>query len=61
MGNKTIPDSAEPRLESVYPPFVAGMDLPHQDVVDSYDPQPDYVLDKICGWSGWYRQNTRGQ
>ena len=38
MGDKTIPDSAEPRLESLYPPFVAGIDLPHQGVVDSYSP-----------------------
>ena len=38
MGDKTIPDSAEPRLESFYPPFVAGIDLPHQSVVDSYNP-----------------------
>ena len=37
MGDKTIPDSAEPRLESFYPPFVAGIDLPHQAVVDSYN------------------------
>ena len=36
MGDKTIPDSAEPRLESFYPPFAAGIDLPHQGVVDSY-------------------------
>ena len=36
-GDKTIPDSAEPRLESLYPPFVTGIDLPHQDVVDSYN------------------------
>ena len=36
MGDKTIPDSAEPRLESFYPPFVACIDLPHQGVVDSY-------------------------
>ena len=36
MGDKTIPDSAEPHLKSFYPPFVAGIDLPHQDVVDSY-------------------------
>ena len=36
MGDKTIPDSAEPRQESFYPPFVAGIDLPHQGVVDSY-------------------------
>ena len=38
MGDKTIPDSAEPCLESFYPPFVAGIDLPHQGVVDSYNP-----------------------
>ena len=37
MGDKTIPDSAEPRLESFYPPFVTGIDLPHQGVVDSYN------------------------
>ena len=37
LGDKTIPDSAEPRLESFYPPFVAGIDLPHQGVVDSYN------------------------
>ena len=37
MGDKTIPDSAEPRLESFYAPFVAGIDLPHQGVVDSYN------------------------
>ena len=37
MGDKTIPDSAEPRLESFYPPFVARIDLPHQGVVDSYN------------------------
>ena len=35
MGGKTIPDSTEARLESFYPPFVAGIDLPHQGVVDS--------------------------
>ena len=35
MGDKMIPDSTEPRLESFYPPFVAGIDLPHQSVVDS--------------------------
>ena len=39
MGDKMIPDSAEPRLESFYPPFVAGIDLPHQGVVDSYNLQ----------------------
>ena len=37
MGDTTIPDSAEPRLESFYPPFVAGIDLPHQGVTDSYN------------------------
>ena len=37
MGNKTIPDSAEPRLELFYSPFVAGIDLQHQGVVDSYN------------------------
>ena len=37
MGDKTIPDSAESRLESFHPPFVAGIDLPHQAVVDSYN------------------------
>ena len=37
MGDKTIPDSAEPRLESFYPPFVASIYLPHQGVVDSYN------------------------
>ena len=43
MGDKTIRDSAGPRLESFYPPFVAGIDLPHQDVVDSYSP-PDNLV-----------------
>ena len=37
-GDKTIPDSAKPRLESFYPPFVAGIDQPHQGVVDSCIP-----------------------
>ena len=31
-GDEMIPDSAEPRLELFYPPFVAGIDLPHQGV-----------------------------
>ena len=44
MGDKTIPDSAEPRLESFYPPFVAGIDLPHQGVVDSYNPQKRILI-----------------
>ena len=54
LGAKTIPNSAEPRLESFYPPFVAGIDLPHQDVVDSYNLQcVSNVLHrtfKIVGW-----------
>ena len=37
MGDKRIPDSAEPRLESCFPPFVAAIDLPHQGVIDSYN------------------------
>ena len=41
MSDKTIPDSAEPRLESFHLPFVAGIDLPHQGVVDSYNPLYD--------------------
>ena len=40
MGDKTIADSAEPRLESFYPPFVADIDLPHQGVLDSYNHIP---------------------
>ena len=36
-GDKMITDSAGPRLESFYPPFVAGIDLPHQGVVDFYN------------------------
>ena len=28
MGDKTIPDEALPSLESFYPPWVAGIDLP---------------------------------
>ena len=27
MGDKTIPDSAKPRLESCYPPLVAGIEV----------------------------------
>ena len=37
MGDKTISDSSEPRLESFYHPFVAGINLPHQSVMDSYN------------------------
>ena len=29
MGDKTIPDETPPSLESFYPPWVAGIDLPH--------------------------------
>ena len=49
MGDKTIPDSAEPRLESFYPPFVAGIDLPHQGAVDSYSLIHPGVRDKRRG------------
>ena len=28
MGDKTIPDEASPSVESFYPPWVAGIDLP---------------------------------
>ena len=28
MGDKTIPDEAPPSLESFYPPWVTGIDLP---------------------------------
>ena len=37
MGDKTIPDSAESCLGSFYPPFVAGIDQPHQCDLDSYN------------------------
>ena len=46
VGDKTIPDLAEPRLESFSPPFVAGIDLPHQGVVDSYSLVHPGVQDK---------------
>ena len=36
QGGKTIPDSTDPRLELCYLPFVAGIDLGHQGIVDSY-------------------------
>ena len=38
-GDQMIPDSAKPRLESLYPLFVAGIDLPHQGVVDCHYPK----------------------
>ena len=54
MGDTTIPDSAEPRMESFYPPFVAGIDLPHQGVVDSYNPpwvaSIDLPQSRCCGF-----------
>ena len=54
MGDKTIPDSAEPRLESFYHPFVAGIDLPHQGVVDSYN--HFFIVELGLGWlhKKWY-------
>ena len=29
MGDKMIPDEVPPSLESFYPPWIAGIDLPH--------------------------------
>ena len=49
MGDKTIPHSAEPRLESFYPPFVAGIDLPHQGVVRNIYP--------VSGLLHWHKDN----
>ena len=37
MQDKMIQNLVELRLELFYPPYVAGIDLPHQDVVDSYN------------------------
>ena len=48
IGDKTIPDSAELRLESFYLPFIAGIDLPHQGVVDSYNPTYLNILSAGC-------------
>ena len=31
-----IPDSVEPRLESLYPAFLTGINLQHHSIVDSY-------------------------
>ena len=39
MWDKMTQNSAEIRLESFYPPFVAGFYLPHQGVVGSYNLQ----------------------
>ena len=47
MGDKTIPDSAEPRLESFYPPFVAGIDLPQIQIQDS---DSIYFIHKVTIW-----------
>ena len=60
MGNKTILGSSEPRLESFYPPFVGGIDLPHQgDVVDSYYPNMDihYSVMDIHKWIIYLKLN----
>ena len=56
MGDKTIPDSAEPRLESFYPPFVAGIDLPHQGVVDSYNLHSGISSTGETAFLFWIRQ-----
>ena len=60
MGDKTIPDSAEPRLESFYPPWVAGIDLPHQGGVDSYSlHRPEAIRDRSYnGTEGIYHRIT---
>ena len=58
MGYKTIPDSAEPRLESFYPPFVAGIDLPHQGVVDSYNLHNG--ISYTCKMASLYWTNPQG-
>ena len=50
MGDKMIPDSAEPCLESFYPTFVADIDLPHQGVVDSYNPFPNFHSCTVEVW-----------
>ena len=57
MGDKTIPDEAEPRLESFYPPFVAGIDLPHQGVVDFYNVPwllMPWLLSSPCHQQPWW-------
>ena len=36
-GDQMIPDSREPHLELFYLPFITGIDLSHQGVVDSYN------------------------
>ena len=49
-----ILDLEEPPLESFYLPFVAGIDLPHQGVVDSYNLTWNLIGPhmgvKICLW-----------
>ena len=37
MVDKIIPDEPPHGLKSFYPPFVAGIELPHQSVMDSYN------------------------
>ena len=34
MGDKTIQNSTEPRVESYFPPYVPGIDVLHQGVID---------------------------
>ena len=53
MGYKMIPDSAEPRLESFHPPWVAGIDLPHQGAVDYYN--LDNGISYMDNMTYWYR------
>ena len=47
--DKAILDSMEARLESFYPPYIAGIDLPHQGVVDIYSLIQAGVRDKCQG------------
>ena len=56
-GGGGIPDSAETRLDSFNPQLVVDIDLPHQGVVDSYNPiQPMLWLLVI-----WWRQEPSQQ
>ena len=47
MRDNTIPDPEEPRLESFYLPFVTGIDLPQQCVLD-YNPPMPWMHRRVC-------------
>ena len=55
MADKTIPDLAEPHLELSYSPFVAGIDLPHQGGVDSYNVHKG---NPYTDWNTHYKDET---